>query len=269
MDYPLVSFVVITHDRPFPLIKQRIIKSIAGQTYPNIEIILIGEDRPDINKLADEVKKEFGLSQVRSKNVTRKTEKTELCIWAKVARCRNAGIAMAKGEYIACQDDDNELESDFTSSLVETITKAHAEAAWCYRRAVLPDGSPFPGTFFPWMIDDPIRRRILYRIWKDAGIFVPGSAIIRDQLTATYKNEDFSTVDPNEWLVKKSLYTRIPFTEDYDFLSISYHYTFDDLWNIAVRKAKIKTACSKKPSLIYFLGGLTNSLPGPDELYAS
>ncbi|OGM12636.1 hypothetical protein A2V80_01680 [Candidatus Woesebacteria bacterium RBG_16_39_8b] len=263
---PLVSFVVVTHDRPFELVKKRIIKSIACQNYSNKELIIIGEDRPSVQQLADEVQKKLKFEQVRWKNIPRSKKETEKCIWERVAVCRNAGISLAHGEFISCQDDDNELENDFTSSLLKIINSKTEDAAWSYRKAVMPDGSPFLGNFFPWVDNDPIRRRILYQIWKDARIFQPGSDIIRDQLCAKRNSEQFSTVDPNEWLVRASVFRQIPYRERYNYLAISYNITFDDLWNIDICNAGVNAVCSKKVGLIYYLGGLSNTIPDSGQI---
>jgi hypothetical protein len=263
---PLVSFVVVTHDRSPELVQRRIIQSIADQDYPKKELILIGESAPNLELLADRIRKHSSFEQFLWRNVPRPMEE-EMCIWALVARCRNIGISLAGGEFISCQDDDNELEPDFASSLLEAIIRAKADAAWCYRRAVMPDGSPFPGTFFPWVDNDPLRRRILYRIWKEAGIFRPGSPIIRDQLCARRNSERFSTVDPNEWLVRAELHRQIPYRERYSHLAISYHISFDDLWNIDIRNAGVRAVCTEKASLVYHLGGASNTIP--DEFMGS
>jgi len=193
-------------------------------------------------------------------NVERPQEE-EMCIWALVARARNAGIRLAKGEFICCQDDDNELVPKFTEAMLNTIRQNGAVAAWCWRRVLEPDGRPFSGNYFPWMEGDELRRRILYRIWVDAGVIQPGNSIVRDTLWASRGGERFSTVDPNEWLVHKEVFRFVPYRERYTHNEIAYHVTFDDIWDEEFCRSGLPVACWEEPGLIYYLGGASNSPP--------
>jgi glycosyltransferase involved in cell wall biosynthesis len=260
---PLISFVVVTHNRKLELVHQRIIKSIAKQDHQRKELILIGESCEKFKEVVESIKCNYTFESFKWTNIWRPEGKKEMYTQALQARARNRGISLSQGEYISCQDDDNELEPDFTSSLLDCIIRNNAEAAWCYCRAVMPDGSPFRGDFFPWVgkNPDPLRRRILYRIWKNAGIINPGSDIVKDQLTAFYNTEIFSTVDANEWLVKADVFRQFPFREKYSCADIEHEMYLDQLWNIDIRRAAVKAVCNEKPSLIYHLGGLSNTLP--------
>jgi hypothetical protein len=253
---PLISFVVVTHDRPVELVTSRIIRTICEQDHPRLELVLIGEDCPHIGALTEIIARDFPDLRMRWKNLLR--SEGLISPWSLVAKCRNVGISLARGEYISCQDDDNELAREFASSLLSCLLSSKAEAAWCYRWLVMPDGSPYPGTFFPWLDPCSIRERLIYEIWRAAGVIEVGSAIMRDKLVASNYAETFSTVDANEWLVRASIYKQFPFREKFGFHDLMGDTSFDDLWNRDIRFAGVRAVCSETVSLVYHLGGEGN-----------
>jgi len=259
-DYPLVSYVVVTHERPPHLVRGRIINTILQQEYPRKELILVGEECPNLNDIGEGLAVQSELERFLSINLERPRE-SELCVWALVARARNVGIRAAQGEYICCQDDDNELIPEFTKEMLETIRRNNALAAWCWRRVLEPNGQPFSGDYFPWIQGDELRRRILYKIWSEAGVIQRNSCVIRDTLWAVRGSERFSTVDPNEWLVHKDVYRLVPYRECYTHNEIAYHVTFDDIWDEDFTRSGLPAACWQKPGLVYYLGGTTNTKP--------
>jgi len=257
---PLISFVVVTHDLPIPLIMSRIIHSIANQGHTRRELILIGESCSHFGELVTSIKRSFPGMLTRWANELLSPLKLT-SPWARVGRCRNLGVSMAHGDFISCQDDDNELESDFSASLLECLLSQDADATWCYRRLVMPDGSPYPGTFFPWVEPLSIRGRLLYNIWVAAGVLEAGSDVVRDQLLATNSSEAFSTVDASAWLVKADIYRQFPFRERFGYQDLISNTSFDDIWNHDIRAAGIRVACSERASLIYHLGGASTQEP--------
>lgn len=251
---PTITFVVVTHDRPIDLVMGRIVRSIARQEYSRIELILVGEACPHLEDLVACISESFPGLLKKWMNVPRPNAR-EHYPWSLAARCRNRGIQLARGHFISCQDDDNELESDFTTSLLDSLLTVDADAAWCYRRWVMPDGSPYPGTFFPWAEPGTVRERLIYEMWRHAGVLTPGSDIVRDQLLATHNSEVFSTVDANEWLVRTESLRQFPFRESYGFYDLMANAAYDDLWNLEIRSAGARTVCSERVSLVYHLGG--------------
>lgn len=91
---PLVSVILPTYNRASLL--PRAIKSVVNQTYNNFELIIIDDNSSDNTK---EIVKNF--EDKRIKYIRHKENKGG-------AAARNTGIELAKGEYIAFQDSDDE-----------------------------------------------------------------------------------------------------------------------------------------------------------------
>jgi glycosyltransferase involved in cell wall biosynthesis len=90
---PLVSVIVATYNRPETL--PDCLRSILGQTYPNIEIVVINDAGIDVKENID------------SLNVKGNIKYVEHPINRGLAAARNTGIVTAKGKYIAYLDDDD------------------------------------------------------------------------------------------------------------------------------------------------------------------
>lgn len=94
MSSPLVSVILPTYNRASLL--PRAIKSVLNQTYKSFELIIIDDNSTDNTK----------------KNINDFKDKRIKYIWHKenkgAAASRNKGIKLAKGEYIAFQDSDDE-----------------------------------------------------------------------------------------------------------------------------------------------------------------
>jgi glycosyltransferase involved in cell wall biosynthesis len=96
------------------------VDSLAGQTYPDTEIILVDDgSKDDTGKIADSLAAKYD-------NV--------ICVHKTnggLSSARNYGIERAKGEYIAFVDSDDWVEPDYTEKLYEAIVKAQADVAAC------------------------------------------------------------------------------------------------------------------------------------------
>ena len=257
---PLVSYIVVTHDRPPQRVMERILSSVLAQDHPRKELVLVGERCPNLGYFREVLKGRQELEQLEI--IDAHDPDPNLCVWARVAAARNLGIEAARGEFLCCQDDDNMLEAHFTPRMLEALKGREALAAWCWRRVLYPDGTAYRGDFFPWLTDDDQRRDLLYRIWTKAGVIVPGQSVVRDTLWAERGAERFSTVDPNEWLVHREVYRHVRYRERYTHDEIAYHVTFDDIWDRDLVRSGLPVACAPFPGLVYFLGGASNSVPG-------
>lgn len=100
------------------------IESVTNQTYKNIEIILIDDGSLDEGgKLCDEYSKEDPRIKV--------IHKTN----GGLSSARNAGIDVAKGEYLVFVDSDDLVASGYIETLFNLVNKYGCECAFCgYKR---------------------------------------------------------------------------------------------------------------------------------------
>ena len=99
---PLVSVVVATYRRESEL--KRALKSLAGQTMDAFEIILVDDnDQPEWNEKIRKIAADF---QLQHENIPLTYVEDHPNLGS--AGARNAGIAVAKGEYVTFLDDDDE-----------------------------------------------------------------------------------------------------------------------------------------------------------------
>mgnify|MGYP004636798191 CR=1 FL=1 len=95
---------------------ERCIKSIIGQTYKNIEIILVDDGSKDNSaKICDDfMKKDNRIKVIHKKN-------------GGLSDARNAGIEISKGEYIGFIDSDDYIEKDMFETLYNLCKENNAE----------------------------------------------------------------------------------------------------------------------------------------------
>ena len=93
--HPLVSAVIITHNRK--KLAERAIKSVLGQTYRNIECIVIDDKSDDGTQ--EYLKSKFA-NQIKYHYIPPELSKGG-------NHARNIGISLASGKYIAFLDDDD------------------------------------------------------------------------------------------------------------------------------------------------------------------
>ncbi len=103
---PLVSVVIPTHNRA--RLVERAVKSVLGQTYRNLELIVVDDASTDDT---EEAIRGFGDARIRY-------VRHHANIGAPAAR--NTGISIARGEYIGLLDDDDEW---FPMKLEKQIAK--------------------------------------------------------------------------------------------------------------------------------------------------
>ncbi|BDR53403.1 glycosyl transferase [Bombiscardovia nodaiensis] len=144
-ELPVVSAVVTTYQRPVEVVR-RALKSVIGQNYPHLEVILVN-DCPQDSTLSASLKALCQeLSQGRPVTYLPMEHNGGAC------RARNFGAARAKGSYLAFLDDDDEwLPAKISQELA--AAEAHESVGLVYCNAVLhydagekPDGllAPHP-----------------------------------------------------------------------------------------------------------------------------
>lgn len=127
---PLISAVVTTHNRLKLL--PRALDSVAAQTYPNLELVVVddGSDE-DAGFIVEQYKQRMPVRFIRN------SKPLGAC------RARNIGIEAAKGDYIAGLDDDDEWHP-------ERIEKLFAAGTDEYSFITSDVQMVFPQKRLPW-----------------------------------------------------------------------------------------------------------------------
>lgn len=118
MNNPLISIIVPVYKvEPY---LDCCIKSIVEQTYSNLEIILVDDGSPDnCGSICDAwAEKDGRIVVIHKEN-------------GGLSDARNAGLKIAKGEYIAFVDSDDRIASDFLSELLNAINDTGADISEC------------------------------------------------------------------------------------------------------------------------------------------
>lgn len=115
---PLISVIVPIYNVEKYL--ARCVDSIVNQTYKNLEIILVDDGSPDScpQMCDDYAKKDSRIKVVHKKN-------------GGLSDARNAGMAVATGEYISFIDSDDYVSDDFFECLLDVINKENSDIAEC------------------------------------------------------------------------------------------------------------------------------------------
>ncbi len=136
MEYPLISIIVPVYNIEEYL--PRCVKTLRGQTYPRIEILLVDDGSTDgTGLLCDRLAEEDARIRVFHKENGGSSS------------ARNLGIAAAKGEYLGFVDSDDYVEPDMYEKLYAAIKQYDVSAAQTGRDEIDPDGSRLPDICIP------------------------------------------------------------------------------------------------------------------------
>jgi glycosyltransferase involved in cell wall biosynthesis len=113
----LVSVILPTRNRADLL--PRAIASVLAQTYRNLELIVVNDASSDNTREVLE-----GISDPRLSVIHREVNKG-------ASAARNAGIAIARGEFVAFQDDDDVWLVDKLQEQVSALQSAPKKVGWC------------------------------------------------------------------------------------------------------------------------------------------
>lgn len=141
---PLISVIVpIYHVEQY---LRRCIDSIIGQTYKNLEIILVDDGSDDgCPAICDEyARKDNRIVVIHKEN-------------GGVSDARNNGLDAAKGEYIGFVDPDDYIHRDMYRILMDTILKDSADACICSYKYVYDGREKETDTVFDGDISEIIK----------------------------------------------------------------------------------------------------------------
>ena len=121
-DTPLVSVIMPTFDRPDFL--PRAVKSVLAQTYPNVELIVVNDAGCPVDELLRPLDPEGRITYVRlGRNRNR-------------SAARNAGLALARGKYVAYLDDDDWYLPSHLERLVGLLEQSGGAVAYSFSERV-------------------------------------------------------------------------------------------------------------------------------------
>lgn len=115
---PLISVIVPVYNVEKYL--ARCVDSIVNQTYKNLEIIFVDDGSTDLcpQMCDDYAEKDNRIKVVHKKN-------------GGLSDARNAGMAVATGEYISFIDSDDYVSDDFFECLLDVMNKENSDIAEC------------------------------------------------------------------------------------------------------------------------------------------
>lgn len=129
MNEKLISVIVPVYNVEMYLKKS--VDSILNQTYKNLEIILVDDGGTDgCPDICDGYKEQDNRVQVIHKEN------------GGLSDARNAGLVVARGEYIAFVDSDDYLKPNMYELLVNALEAADADIAVCNFETVNQEGTP-------------------------------------------------------------------------------------------------------------------------------
>jgi len=154
------SLIVCTVDRTAPL--SRLLASLAGQSEPDFEVILVDQNTDERLAPLARIWSEAGLRLRRIR-----------CRRG-LSRARNAGTAVARGQLLAFPDDDCWYPPTLLSTVAGWL-EDHSELAGVTGRTVAPDGAATCGR---WARQEAeISRRSVWRQGNSASLFLRRAAV--------------------------------------------------------------------------------------------
>jgi hypothetical protein len=97
-----------------------------------------------------------------------------------------------------------------------------------------------------------------YRELVDAGVYTPGTNIVRDRADPLDHSDPVRTVDTGAWLLRREVLLQIPFRDDFDEVDAENLTGEDDKFLNDLVRNGVAIGCSQQPTLIYYLGGYSN-----------
>jgi glycosyl transferase family 2 len=145
---PLVSVTVATHDRA-ELLRSRSLPSILGQSYPKLEVIVVGDH---VGPETQEAVESLGDERLTYRNLSQRTvavddPKENWFVASTMAR--NEANRTAHGRWLVPFDDDDSMRPDHVETLLEAARARRLEVAYGRFRTHLRDGSSFDSGSFP------------------------------------------------------------------------------------------------------------------------
>lgn len=244
-----ISVITLTRYRPIEV--RRAILSVQSQTESAAEhIVLIDGDRR-----VEESVKEF----VNSNNIKRckvhfvSRASSDVSGVGRSSVLRNLGVQMAKNPWVAFLDDDNEWLPNHLSSLKSLASQKSSPAVYSEVALLTAKGKPYLERKWPWAHSREEGEQ-KYRDYVAQGVLVPGSNVIHNRPEV----KDVP-VDTSAWLLDRNLLLSVPFQEKFSADDARTLTSEDDKLYYSLLERQIQLACTYQPTLLYYLGGYSNS----------
>jgi hypothetical protein len=261
-----ISVVTATRRRTQALL--RCVTSVAQQEYPGtIEHVIVVDDNPLDADLEHEVHRLGSTTKVV--NVCTSKHEREFQPFYSVSRIgflRNCGITHCRGAYIGYLDDDNTYDSHHLATLTALLDRdSTIGIAYSWRYLWNSDGSPFLEPTYPWTprarlaLDQEALSHHVYSTLVDLGIRLRGSNVQRDTLLASDGSAVY-TVDTSEMLVRRSVHDTHKWVTQFTWREMTGDFSDDHAFVRNCALAGVDFACSRRPTLNYYLSGVSNSV---------
>lgn len=125
---PLVSVVLSTYN--WSSVLRHAIHSVLWQTYPNLELLVIGDGCTDDS---EEVVASFGDKRVRWQNLETNS--------GSQAIPNNRGLELARGDYIAYQGHDDVWHPNHLAAMLSSLQRTDADLAYSLAMVLGPPGT--------------------------------------------------------------------------------------------------------------------------------
>ena len=203
---PLVSVIMPTYNRPKELAQA--LHSVARQTYPNIEVVVVNDAGQDVSDIVQSSPKNIQVNLVQhSANQG-------------AGAARNTGLQAARGKYIAFLDDDDLYRPEHLAALVAEL-EFNPRVIATYSdglRILVESTSQKPKVLEKKVVySEPFSRELML-----AQNFIPINCLVvrKDAVNASGGfNNAFPALEDWEWLIRLSFlgdFSHLPFvTNEY------------------------------------------------------
>ncbi len=176
---PLVSVIIPTYNCARYIAKA--VDSVLAQTYPSVEIIVIDDGSTD--DTLEVLSRYYGrITTISQSNQGQ-------------AAARNAGLAAAKGKYLALLDADDTWLPQRLACLVPLLENGACDLATSNARYVNDDGEPL-GLYYPLSFRSPTVGQYERELWQNE-IF--GMAVAPTSLFRLHQFDEGMRGGPEDW----------------------------------------------------------------------
>jgi GT2 family glycosyltransferase len=179
----LVSVIMPTRDRPLWL--RRAVASVLAQRWRPLELIVVNDAGSDVTSLLRELDDEGIVTHLR---LPERRERSA---------ARNAGLALASGEFVAYLDDDDWWDEDHVGTLVQALATSDAGLVYSDPRRVLEERRG--DVYVAVDVDHPYQQDFDFGTLLARNFITTCSALHRRECTDTVGGFDETLATHEDW----------------------------------------------------------------------